>query len=420
MATKIMMPKLSDTMEEGVILKWLRKEGEKVRQGEVLVEIESDKADMELEAYDSGVLRKIVVPEGGKAPIGALIAIIGDPSEDISALLSTPAGAPKPSVPVPQKGPAAPAMQAAATKRTPQPVTPAAPSVSAPSRPTDGRTKASPLARRLASENKIDLTRVSGSGPQGRVIKRDIEGVLTSGIGVTARVPRPIVPGTSADVELSLIRKTIAKRMTESKLTAPHFYVTVEIDMEPAIAFRDQINNVTEIKLSFTDILVKAAAVALMEHPHVNASYLGDKMRQYHYAHIGVAVALDDGLVTPIVRNCEQKSILQINEELRNLVDRARTRKLKPEEYTGATFTISNLGMYEVEEFVAIINPPEGAILAVGTIVEKPVVKAGQLVIGHTMKATLSSDHRMIDGAVAARFLQDFKKILQNPAAVAL
>jgi pyruvate dehydrogenase E2 component (dihydrolipoamide acetyltransferase) len=417
MATRITMPKLSDTMEEGVILKWLRKEGDNVKQGEILVEIESDKADMEMEAYDSGVLRKIVVPEGGKAPIGALIAVIGEPSEDISALLST-AAATTPSGPVLQKEPKSPASQMG--RPAPQAAAPAASSIPPPSRPTDGRTKASPLARRLATENNIDLARVSGSGPQGRVIKRDIEGVLTSGVGNAARALRPITPGTSADVELSLIRKTIAKRMTESKMTAPHFYVTVEIDMDPAIAFRDQINNVTQIKLSFTDILIKAAAAALMGHPGVNASYLGDKTRQYHYAHIGVAVALDDGLVTPIVRNCEQKSILQINEELQNLIERARIRKLKPEEYTGATFTISNLGMYGVEEFVAIINPPEGAILAVGTIAEKPVVKAGQVVIGHTMKATLSSDHRIIDGAAAARFLQDLKRLLENPASLML
>ena len=417
MATRITMPKLSDTMEEGVILKWLRKEGEKVKQGEVIAEIESDKADMELEAYDSGVLRKIVVPEGGKAPIGALIAVIGEPSEDISALLSA-APPSKPAVPEPQKAPPAPVIQTA--RPSPQPAAPVAASIPPPSRPTDGRTKASPLARRLASEKNIDLARVTGSGPQGRVVKRDIEGVLASGVGITARAPHPITPGTSADVELSLIRKTIAKRMTESKVTAPHFYVTVEIDMEPAIAFRDQIDNVTQIKVSFTDILIKAAAAALMQHPSVNASYLGDRTRQYHYAHVGVAVALDDGLVTPIVRNCEQKSILQINEELQNLVERARARKLKPEEYSGATFTISNLGMYGVEEFVAIINPPEGAILAVGTIVEKPVVKAGQVVIGHTMKATLSADHRIIDGALAARFLQDLKRILENPAALTL
>ena len=417
MPTKVLMPKLSDTMEEGVILKWLRKEGEKVKQGDVLVEIESDKADMELEAYDSGVLRKIVVPDGGKAPIGALIAVIGEPDEDISAMLSSAQTA-KAAATVATKAPAAPPVQPA--RSAPQPLASGPRPVATPTRPTDGRTKASPLARRLATENNIDIAHVPGTGPQGRVIKRDIETALSAGFAIGARAQRPIVPGTASDVELSLIRKTIAKRMTESKLAAPHFYVTVEIDMEPAMAFRDQIETITQIKLSFTDILIKAAAAALIQHPHVNASYTGDTARQYHYAHVGVAVALEDGLVTPVVRNCEQKSIVQIDDELRDLVQRARNRKLKPEEYTGATFTISNLGMYDVEEFVAIINPPEGAILAVGSITEKPVAKAGQVMIGHTMKATLSADHRIIDGVLAARFLQDFKSIIENPAALAL
>ena len=402
MATKIMMPKLSDTMEEGVILKWLRKEGDKIKQGEIIAEIESDKADMELEAYDSGVLRKIVVPEGGKAPIGGLIAVIGEADEDIASLLSGAAPAP-----APKKSETHPSVS----------LGPLA-SSSTTSQPTDGKTKASPLARRLAGENKIDLARISGSGPQGRVVRRDLENLM-AGKGQTA-IPasRPIIPGTSEDVELSPIRKTIAKRMAESKTTAPHFYETIEVDMDPAITFRDQINTVTELKLSFTDIVIKATATALMDHPCVNATYLGDKMRQYHFAHIGIAVALEEGLVTPILRNCEQKRLDQINTELRDLADRARSRKLKPEEYTGATFTISNLGMFGVEQFAAIVNPPEGAILAVGTIVEKPVVKNGQIVIGHTMKMTLSSDHRIIDGAVSARFLQDLKKIMENPASL--
>jgi pyruvate dehydrogenase E2 component (dihydrolipoamide acetyltransferase) len=404
MATQVMMPKLSDTMEEGVILKWLRKEGEKVKQGEILVEIESDKADMELEAYDSGVLRKIVVPEGGKAPIGGLIAIIGEPGEDISPLLSaSPA----------EVSTRPTAKQTSVTVDTiPIPAPPSA-------EPTDGKTKASPLARRLAGDNKIDLSRISGSGPQGRVIKRDLESLL-AGKSAAMHPPRPILPGTSEDIELSPIRKTIAKRMTESKTSAPHFYVTIEVDMDPAITFRNQIVNVTEVKLSFTDIIVKALATALMKHPQVNATYLGDKMRQYHYVHIGVAVALEEGLVTPVIRNCEQKRLDQINAELHDLAERARSRKLKPEEYSGATFTVSNLGMFDVEDFAAIVNPPEGAILAVGTIVQKPVVRNGQIVVGHTMKATLSSDHRIIDGAVAARFLQDLKRILENPASLVL
>jgi len=400
MATLIKMPKLSDTMEEGVILKWLRKEGEKVKQGDILVEIQSDKADMELEAYDTGVVRKIFVPEGGKAPIGGLIAVIGGPDEDISAVLSN---APPVSSP---KGVDRSKQSAPTTTEAPRATT----------QSSDDKGKASPLARRLASEYKIDLSAVSGSGPQGRVIKRDLEGLL-SGKPTTSR---PIIPGTSEDVDLSPIRKTIAKRMTESKTTAPHFYVTIEVDMDPAMTFRDQINNVKEIKLSFTDIVIKATSEALMKNPQVNATYLGDKTRRYHYTHIGVAVAMEEGLVTPIVRNCEQKRLDQINAELRDLVERARTRKLKPDEYLGATFTISNLGMFGVDEFAAIVNPPEGAILAVGGIVERPVVKNSQIVIGHTMKVTLSSDHRIIDGAIAARFMQDLKKILENPASLVL
>ncbi len=406
MATLIKMPKLSDTMEEGVILKWLRKEGEKIKQGDILVEIQSDKADMELEAYDTGVVRKIFVPEGGKAPIGGLIAVIGGPDEDISAVLS---GAPSVSAPI-----AADHSKQAAPTATPSTL------ATATAQPSDGKGRASPLARRLANEHKIDLSGVSGTGPQGRVIKRDLEVLLSGKPSAAPAVSRPNIPGTSEDVDLSPIRKTIAKRMTESKTTAPHFYVTIEVDMDPAMTFRDQINNGKEIKLSFTDIVIKATSEALMNHPQVNATYLGDKMRQYHYTHIGVAVALEEGLVTPIVRNCEQKRLDQINAELRDLVERARTRKLKPDEYLGATFTISNLGMFGVDQFAAIVNPPEGAILAVGGIIETPVVKNGQIVIGHTMKVTLSSDHRIIDGAVAARFMQDLKKILENPASLVL
>lgn len=406
MATLIKMPKLSDTMEEGVILKWLRKEGEKIKQGDILVEIQSDKADMELEAYDTGVVRKIFVPEGGKAPIGGLIAVIGGPDEDISAVLS---GAPAVSSP----------KAADHSRQTAPPIAPTS-QTTVIAQPSDGKGKASPLARRLAKEYNVDLSGISGTGPQGRVIKRDLEALLSGKASAAPAVTRPIIPGTAEDVELSPIRKTIAKRMAESKTTAPHFYVTVEVDMDPAMTFRDQINNVKEIKLSFTDILIKATSEALMKHPQVNATYLGDKMRQYHYTHIGVAVAMEEGLVTPIVRNCEQKRLDQINAELRDLVERARTRKLKPDEYLGATFTISNLGMFGVDEFAAIVNPPEGAILAVGGIVEKPVVQNGQIVIGHTMKVTLSCDHRIIDGAVAARFMQDLKKILENPASLVL
>jgi pyruvate dehydrogenase E2 component (dihydrolipoamide acetyltransferase) len=402
MATIIMMPKLSDTMTEGVILKWLKKEGEKVKQGEILVEIESDKADMELEAYDSGILRTIMVPEGGKAEIGAPIAVIAEANEDISALLSTtpPAAA--------QQTQKAEAVKELSNRPSPS------------SNINDGRIIASPLAKRLATENKIELYAISGSGPQGRIIKRDVEPLLNGKKPAPFKPAAQIIHGGHRDVELSLIRKTIAKRMQESKQTVPHFYVTVEINMEPAIAFREQLNTIADSKISFTDILVKTAAGTLMNHPSINATYMGNSMRQFGEAHVAVAVALDEGLVTPVLRNCEQKTIPQLHAELLDLVERARNRKLKPEEYQGATFTISNLGMFGVEDFVAIINPPEGAILAVGSIIEKPVVQSGQIVIGHTMKVTLSSDHRIIDGAIAARFLQDFKKLLENPAVILL
>jgi pyruvate dehydrogenase E2 component (dihydrolipoamide acetyltransferase) len=404
MATKIAMPKLSDTMTEGVILKWRYKEGDKVKQGETLVEIESDKADMELESYDSGILRKIIVPEGGKAAIGAPIAIIANADEDISSLLS---GGSSPS---PSHEPS-PSTQAVSEVVEPKPAAPSAV-------PTNGHLRASPLARRFATENNVRLESISGSGPQGRIIKRDVENSLKRGSAVAVQ---PSIPsGTSQDVELSLIRKTIAKRMQESKQTAPHFYVTVEIDMDAAIEFREKLNTASTSKISFTDIIIKATAASLLKHPQVNATYLGDKTRQFGYVHLAVAVALDEGLVTPVIRNCDQKGISRINAELRDLAERARNRKLKPEEYQGATFTISNLGMFDVDEFVAIINPPEGAILAVGAIKQKPVVRGGGIFIGNTMKVTLSSDHRIIDGAVAARFLQELKKTIENPATLAL
>jgi pyruvate dehydrogenase E2 component (dihydrolipoamide acetyltransferase) len=407
MATKILMPKLSDTMTEGLILKWLKKEGDKVKQGETLVEIESDKADMELEAFDSGLLRKIIVPEGGKAGIGAPIGIIAGANEDITELLSdTPVNPQKTTALETAKG------ETQASLQTSQ--------VSAPVNNADGRIIASPLAKRLAKENKIELRSITGSGPQGRIIKRDIEPLAGGKKPISTKVIASIIPGGHRDIELSLIRKTIAKRMQESKQTVPHFYVTVEIDMEPAISFREQLNTAANSKISFTDILVKASATTLMQHPNINATYLGNTMRQFGEAHVAVAVALDEGLVTPVIRNCEQKSVLQINAELQDLAGRARGRKLKPEEYQGGTFTISNLGMYGVEEFAAIINPPEGAILSVGSILEKPVVKNGQIVIGHTMKVTLASDHRIIDGTVAARFLQDLKILMENPVALML
>jgi len=412
MATKIMMPKLSDTMEEGIILKWVRKEGEPVKQGEVIAEIQTDKADMELEAYDSGVLRKIVIPEGGKVPVGALIAIIAETDEDISALL----------VERPEKE----EKKAGGKQPSKKEIQPAVAAEQAPVKPTDGRIKVSPLARRMAQDYRIDLKLVQGTGPEGRIIKRDIEAYLVTALVPPLREIPGVLPAVAVsgleykDIELSLMRKTIAKRMQESKVSVPHFYVTMEINMKNAIEFRKNLNEMNDIKVTFTDIIVKAAAIALLRHPKVNSAFLGDKIRMNRSVNIGVAVALDDGIVTPVVRNCEMKSLGQIAKETKDLAERARERKLKPEEYQGGTFTVSNLGMFDVENFTAIINPPEGAILAVGAIVEKPVVENGQIVVGHTMKVTLSCDHRVIDGAVGAQFLQELKRILENPLSLVI
>ena len=411
MATKVMMPKLSDTMEEGKILKWLKKEGDKVKQGEILVEIESDKADMELEAYDSGVVRKLLLPEGGKAPIGQLIAIIAKPDEDISELLREKS--PEATLreePVAESKDVEAMVTEPARKASREPSVSAG-DISAP-KTEDRRVKASPLAKKMAQTHQLDLRSISGTGPTGRIIKRDIEQALKGGtVGLRAVVTGP----PYEDVELSTMRKVIAKRMAESKSTSPHFYVTSEVDMEKAIAFRTDVNALESVKISYTDIIVKAVTQALLTHPRVNSHYLGDKIRTYRVSHIGVAVALEEGLITPIIRNCESKSLSQISAETKELVARARERRLKPEEYTGATFTISNLGMFDVENFAAIINPPEGAILAVSSILERPVVENGHIIAGHRMKLTLSCDHRVVDGAVGAKFLQDVKKLIENP-----
>ncbi len=398
-----MMPKLSDTMEEGIILKWVRKEGERVRQGEIIAEIQTDKADMELEAYDSGVLKRIVVPEGGRVPVGSLIAIIGDADEDIALLLEE-TSKPRRGIVQDQEPAVGGAKEGVTTEDTG-------------GGRIDTRVKASPLAKRIAEEHGIDLASVRGSGPEGRITKEDVEVAVSTRVS-TAPAASGLVAAQGLeyeDVEPSLMRKTVARRMHESKITVPHFYVTMEINMKNAIEFRRELNELEDAKVTFTDIIVKGSAVALVRHPKVNSSFVGDKIRLNRAVNIGVAVALDDGLVTPVIRNCESKSLRDIATESKDLADRARARKLKPEEYQGGTFTVSNLGMFDVENFVAIINPPEGAILAVGAIAEKPVIENEQVTIGHTMKVTLSCDHRVIDGAVGAQFLQELRKILENP-----
>ena len=462
--SKVVLAKLSPTMEEGTIVKWTKKEGDAVKQGDVLAEIETDKANMEMEAQGSGILRKILVEAGGKAPIGTLIGVIAEANEDIEPLIAkegakagaaakaaAPApAAPAPAAPAPEPAQAAaeasakaapadqPASAAAAEKTPPAPPAPAARPAPAPAPVAasastggeGGRVKASPLARSMAAHQNIDLSSVAGSGPGGRIIKRDIEswaGPRPS--AAPARVsaapsPRPAPPGPSItpgqELPLSNMRKTIAKRLSESMFGSPHYYVTVEIDMDAAVDLREQIQRLEEGKVSFNDLVVKACAKALTRFPMVNASWGGDKIATHADVNIGIAVAIPDGLITPVVRNADRKSILDIAHEVRDLATRARDRKLKPDEFTGSTFTISNLGMFDVDSFTAIINPPDSAILAVGAVRKVPVVDGEAIRPGHRMKVTMSSDHRVIDGALAAQFLAEVRRLLEAPVALVM
>jgi pyruvate dehydrogenase E2 component (dihydrolipoyllysine-residue acetyltransferase) len=432
MATEVIMPKLSPTMEEGQLSRWLKKEGDKVSMGEPLAEIDTDKATMEMQALANGVLRKILINEGEAAPLGQLIAIIGEPNEDISGLLAK-AGTTQ------AKGETnKPSEQAPPAKEEPlssQPVAaegnggqPAVETSAA------GRLIVSPLAARMAAEAGIDLRSLSGSGPGGRIIKRDIEAAISQGqktvsaqpaqrhLRAVGAGPRPAQPpaiaGASAfhDEPLSEMRRTIARRLATSLGPVPHFFLTSEIEMDRAAEMRKNINALdSEFKISINDIIIKVVAVALIQHPEVNASFQDKVIRYYEHADIGVAVAIEEGLITPVVRSADQKSLSEIASEVRELAERARARKLRPEEYTGATFSISNLGMFGIDEFTAIINPPEGAILAVGAMSPKPVARNDEIVIRQMMHVTMSCDHRVIDGATGARFLQTLKRILENP-----
>jgi pyruvate dehydrogenase E2 component (dihydrolipoamide acetyltransferase) len=449
MATKVIMPKLSPTMEEGQLSRWLKKEGDKVSMGEPLAEIDTDKATMEMQALGSGVLRKILIQEGESAPLGQLIAVIAEPNEDISALMSeAPTGAAARS-----SEPATQEKQAPAPETTPAPA-PAAPDKTAAKdagaadavtgngrqEPKHnegapaGRLIVSPLAARMAAESGIDLRSVSGSGPGGRIIKRDVEELITHAKAPAAAGSQPpqrhlravdstvfqksVTAQASAyrDEPVSEMRRTIAKRLVTSLGPVPHFFLTVEIEMDRAAEMRKGINELDpDLKISLNDIVIKVAAAALMQHPQVNASFQDKSVRYYEHADIGVAVAIEDGLITPIVRAADEKSLSEIATEVRDLAERARNRKLRPEEFMGATFSISNLGMFGIEEFTAIINPPEGAILAVGAMSPKPVVRNNEIVLRQMMRVTMSCDHRVIDGATGAKFLQTFKKILENP-----
>jgi len=458
MITKVFMPKLSDAMETGKVIKWLKKEGDAVKGGDLLVEVETDKANVEIEAFGAGILRKIVVGEGGTVPVGEMIGIIAGPTEDISSMAAAKPATPAPAAGAP--GPAAkpaPASAAAPAAAGPLPamesyqsvpvttavvpMAPAAAAAPAPAAgvpvPVGGRVKASPLARKIAGQTGVDLQLIQGTGPGGRIIRRDVEAAkaaprpaaVPAGAPQPAGAPRPtavparpqfvIPPRPEAefeDVPMSPMRAAIAKRMPMSKAPVPHFYVTSEVAMDEAWTLREQLNSLDgQPKISVTDLVIKAVALALLKNPGINAQLNGQAIRVHHRAHIGIAVALDQGLITPVLRDCDAKPLARIAVESRDLADRARGGKLRAQEMSGATFSISNLGMYDVEEFSAIINPPEGAILAVGSVLQKPVAEDGELRVGRRMKMTISCDHRVMDGAMGARFLQDVKRLLEEP-----
>lgn len=411
MAIKIEMPKLSDTMEEGVIAKWNVKEGDTVESGDIIAEVETDKATMEVEAFDPGTILKIMVGEGEAVPLGGIMAIIGEEGEDISGLLEgkDDGGSDDSDSDEKEEKKEAKADDSEDEKKPEK-------AEKTSSASDDGRIKASPLARKMAEDKGIDLKDVDGSGPDGRIIKKDIEEFKPSAKPAAASFDSQ----ESEDIKITQMRKTIARRLSESKFTNPHFYETIDIDMEPAMAARAGLNEVSEVKISFNDIVVKACAAALRKHPDVNSSWLDDVIRKHGDVNIAVAVAIDEGLMTPVITHCDKKNLQQISAETRELAGLARDRKLQPEQMEGSTFTISNLGMFGIEEFTAIINPPNACILAVGAIRDVPVVKGGEVVPGKRMKVTLSSDHRVVDGAKAAQFLNTLRQMLENPLTMLL
>jgi pyruvate dehydrogenase E2 component (dihydrolipoamide acetyltransferase) len=472
MATQVVMPKLSPTMEEGQLARWLKKEGDAVSMGEPLAEIDTDKATMEMQALGNGVLRKILIQEGESAPLGQIIAIIGEADEDISGLLaqaqsaqntaenkeriqeSVEAGGDGAQTELarvadgsrtqatiegqPVRGDAGGApstSQQEAARRETQTQQPAGNGAGAQAAGADGgRLVVSPIAARMAAEAGINLRSLTGSGPSGRIVKRDIEEAIKAGQSqATAKeaAPRrlqavePAAPAQQSEIAgaspyrdepMSEMRRVIARRLVTSIGPVPHFFLTTEIEMDNVAEMRSSIKALNpDLKISVNDIIIKVAAAALIEHPQVNASFQEKTIRYYERADIGVAVAIEDGLITPVIRSADRKSLSQIAAEVRELAERARSRRLKPEEYTGATFSISNLGMFGITEFTAVINPPEAAILAVGEMKPVPVVRAGQMVARQIMRVTMSCDHRVIDGATGAQFLQTFKRILENP-----
>ena len=454
MATKVVMEALSPTMEEGRLVKWNKNEGDQIKSGDVLAEVETDKAVMELVARGDGVLRKRLTNEGDASPVGTLIAVIAGPDENIDSIVGSAGGASAPAAVPPQPAQAAQGSQAgSAPSEAPAPPQQKAPTQapSAPSRPAPstppvpprqpsapptpprgngasrpapagaGRQRSSPLARRLATEKGIQLGAIQGTGPGGRIVKRDIENAKAAGVAAarSAAADRLATEGDFKDVPLTQIRKTIARRLAESNGPVPTFFLTAEFDATRAAELRTQLTEMgEEYKVSFNDIVIRAVALALAEHPEVNAHWLGDKIRHFNRIHVAMAVAVEDGLITPVLFDADRMTLWDISGKARDLAKRARERKLLPEEYTGSTFSVSNLGMFGIDQFTAIINPPEAGILAIGGVEEKPIVADGQLEVRQRMRVTMSCDHRVIDGATGAKFLQTVRRYIENPLAL--
>ena len=405
MAEIIRMPKMSDTMEEGIISSWLKKVGDQVNSGDILAEVETDKATMELESYDDGILLHIGVKNGESVPVNDVIAIIGEKGENIKEILK-------------EEETKKEETKKEETKEEEEKEEEAITIPEIDDISKDKRLKASPLAKKIAEEKGINLTNIKGSGDGGRIIKKDIEEnkeIISTQNSTNIILPKTIGEESFDEVPISQMRKTISKRLSESKFSSPHFYITMEINMDNCIEGRKKINETSEVKISFNDIIIKATAAALRKHPMINSSYLEDKLRTNHHIHIGVAVAVKDGLLVPIIKFADNKSLSHISLEVKDLANRAKNKNLQPSDWEGNTFTISNLGMFGIDEFTAIINPNDSCILAVGGIKNTPIIKNGEIVPGNLMKVTLSCDHRIVDGAMGSAFLQTLKELIEDP-----
>jgi pyruvate dehydrogenase E2 component (dihydrolipoamide acetyltransferase) len=422
MAIEIKMPALSPTMESGTLSKWLVKEGDSITSGDIIAEIETDKATMEVESVDEGTIAKIVVPEGTEdVKVGALIAMVAEEGEDASSLeVPSSASAPAPKAEAPKAEPKVEAPKAASPDT--------APKAPASRDEAGGRVFASPLARRIARDAGIDLGQVTGSGPRGRIVKADVEKARAGGVPAKAAAgapaPQAVLPGAPdrpyEEVKLSSMRRTIARRLTEAKQQVPHFYLTVDINLDPLMALRKQINSREGVKISVNDLIIKASAAALVQEPAMNVYYAGDKLYQLKVVDISVAVAIEGGLVTPVIRDADKKGLLAVSNEMRDLAQRAKDGKLKPEEYQGGGFSISNLGMFGIKHFDAVINPPQAGILAVGAGEKRAIVKDDAVSIATMMTVTLSVDHRAVDGAIGAQWLKAFKGLMEDPMGILL